>query len=109
MSSPSSNLPQLREFLNKHLLNSVIPFWVNYAIDPSGGINTCIRDNGEIVNRDKWLWSQWRSVWLFSKLYNTVENRQDWLDISTQICEFLIKYGWDENVGGWVLRFDQIP
>ena len=67
---PSQNIIQLRDFLKGHLLENIVPFWTNHAVDPLGGINTCIRDDGSIVSRDKWLWSQWRAVWVFSKLYN---------------------------------------
>jgi len=105
MNSPLElSLPELKEFLRGHLLESVVPFWTGCAIDPGGGINSCIRDDGTIVNRDKWLWSQWRAVWVFSKLYNRIEPRGDWLDIARGICDFTSRHGWDDEVGGWVLR-----
>ncbi len=97
------SLPELETFLRSHLAGSVIPFWTRHAIDPAGGINTCIRDDGSVINRDKWLWSQWRAVWVFSKLYNSLEHRQEWLDIARSIFRFTADHGWDEREQGWVL------
>ncbi len=96
-------LIELRPFLFEHLLENVIPFWTDHAIDAKGGINTCIADDGTLSSRDKWLWSQWRAVWVFSKLYNRIEPRESWLNVAKQIAEFTLKHGWDDRVGGWRL------
>lgn len=86
----------------KTLLEDVVPFWVNHAIDQNGGINTCIQDDGTIVNRDRWNWSQWRALWLFSKLFCSIEPRQEWLDIAHGIYRFATDHGPLEN-GHWAL------
>ena len=101
---PTDDLPGLRRFLYNHLMDSVLPFWTTHAIDPNGGINTCIANDGTVINRDKWLWSQWRAVWVFSKLYNCIERRSEWLDLAQHICRFAAQHGWDERYKGWVLR-----
>lgn len=100
-------LVQLRELLSEQLFEKVIPFWTNHAIDSEGGINTCIAEDGTLILRDKWLWSQWRAVWVFSKLYNCFERRDDWLTIAKQIADFGLRHGWDEQVGGWRLCLSQ--
>ena len=96
---------QLAEQYRDTLLNNVIPFWMKHAIDPRGGINTCITDEGQIVNRDKWCWSQWRAVYLFSKLYNRIEARPEWLKVARDIYAFLIAHGPLDN-GHWPLLLD---
>lgn len=100
----TDNFQYLRDFLHSHLMDSIIPFWTKHAIDESGGINTCIGDDGTIINRDKWLWSQWRAVWVFSKLYNQFDHNEEWLEIARRIYQFTSRYGWDDKVGGWRLR-----
>ena len=86
------------------LLEDIIPWWLRHAIDEeAGGLCSCIRDDGTLVSRDKWLWSQWRAVWVFSRLYNRVERKQQYLDVAQRICDFVTRHGWDEDVGGWVL------
>ncbi len=100
----NSDFRQMRIELRAHLLDNIIPFWLRNAVDAGGGLNTCIRDDGAIVNRDKWLWSQWRAVWVFSRLYNTVERRAEWLELARRIAAFCIKHGWDSRAQSWVLR-----
>ncbi len=104
LNHPSDNLSRLRDFLYDHLLGSVVPFWLLHAVDEDGGLNTCIRDDGTIVNRDKYLWSQWRAVWVYSKLYNRIERNPAWLELAENIQKFATRYGWDEQLGGWRLR-----
>ena len=101
---PTCNLSQLHDLLHAELLDSVIPFWLRHAVDEAGGLNTCIRDDGSIINRDKYLWSQWRAVWVYSKLYNQIDKNQAWLDLAENIHRFAAQYGWDDDFGGWRLK-----
>lgn len=83
-----------------------MPFWMRHAVDEAGGLNTCIRDDGALISRDKWLWSQWRAVWVFSRLYNQLEKRPEWLEVAQQIYRFAARHGWDAKAGGWRLLID---
>tara|TARA_R110002111_G_scaffold10965_8_gene34561 strand:- start:1293 stop:2555 length:1263 start_codon:yes stop_codon:yes gene_type:complete len=96
-------LKELSTFYKAHLFESVLPFWTSHAIDPDGGINTCICDDGRIINRDKWLWSQWRAVWVFSRLYNEFGRDPTWLNYARHIYEFSLRHGWDNDRSGWRL------
>ncbi|HSW47287.1 MAG TPA: AGE family epimerase/isomerase [Phycisphaerae bacterium] len=87
------------------LLGDVVPFWMRHAIDPAGGINSCITDDGQVVSRDKWSWSQWRAVWVFSKLYNRIDKRSEWLHVARNICDFLTSNGPLDD-GHWPLLLD---
>lgn len=104
MENPTGNLTRLRDFLRGHLLDKVVPFWLRHAVDGAGGLNTCIEDDGTLVSRNKYLWSQWRAVWVFSKLYNRIERNRQWLDLAEQIQQFATRHGWDEAFGGWRLE-----
>ena len=81
-----------------------MPWWVRHAVDPDGGVNTCIADDGTVISRDKWLWSQWRLVWLFSKLYNSVEADEKWLRLARHVYDFVAQFGWNDEAGGWNFR-----
>ncbi len=84
------------------LLERVVPFWLNHAIDrQNGGILTCISDQGQLLSQDKYMWSQLRAIWTFSALYNKIEPRQEWLDVARHIYEFVRQYGRDDR-GQWV-------
>jgi len=100
----TKDLVRLRSRLYSELMDSVIPFWMSHAMDDAGGINTCIRDDGSIVSRDKWLWSQWRAVWVWSKLFNVFGPNRGWLEAAERIYRFASRFGWDDGAGGWRLR-----
>ena len=88
------------------LLDRTIPFWLTHAMDwEHGGICTCIADTGEILNTDKYMWSQLRAIWTFSALYNQIEPRSEWLEAAQHIFEFAKRYGRDEQ-GRWVFAVD---
>ena len=84
---------ELRDLYRRTLLDDVLPFWTRHAIDANGGINTCIGDDGTVASRDRWNWSQWRAVWVFSKLYNAIEPRPEWLAIAQGIHDFVVAHG----------------
>lgn len=56
-------------FYRNHLETRLLPFW-HRALDPAnGGVFTCFNNEGaELVSRNKYVWSQGRFVWLWSKL-----------------------------------------
>ncbi|WP_423128917.1 AGE family epimerase/isomerase [Gaoshiqia sp. Z1-71] len=81
------------------LLNQVVPFWLNNSQDKDfGGYFTCLDREGKVFDTDKFIWLQGREVWLFSMLYNQVEQKQEWLNAGVQGAEFLKKYGHDGNL-----------
>ena len=89
------------------LLNDVVPFWQRCGIDwEHGGVLTCIGDDGSRLSSDKFIWSQARSVWTFSALYNRVEPRGDFLRLAENSVRFLLAHGRD-SLGRWVYRTDR--
>ena len=110
----SNPLPQgggwegaLAQLYKTELLDRVVPFWLNKSQDTDfGGYFTCLDRDGSVYDTDKFIWLQGREVWMFSKLYNTVEPRQEWLDAAIQGAEFLKKYGHDGNLN-WYFALDR--
>lgn len=89
------------------LLERVMPFWIDHAIDwEYGGISTCIADDGTIISQDKYLWSQLRAIWTFAALYNRIDRRPLWLDVARHIYQFVRRCGRDE-AGRWVFAVDR--
>ncbi len=97
----------LTAWLRQHLLEHLLPFWEQHAIDPHGGILTCIADDGAVVSTDKWLWSQWRAGWIFARLYQTIECDEKWLRLARHVAEFCLQHGWLEEDQGWALLLAQ--
>eukprot|EP01035_Chromulina_nebulosa_P043600 gene43600-biopygen29796 len=97
----------LASWLHAHLFDHVLPFWTRHAIDDYGGFNTCLNDRGEILSTDKWLWSQWRAVWVFSRLYNRHGRNPAHLRLAQHIADFCVRHGWLASDDGWALLVAQ--
>ena len=99
------DLSSLCQTYRHTLLDDVMPFWMRHGIDANGGINTCIGDDGHVHSRDRWEWSQWRAVWVFSKLYNDMGRHDEWLDVARGIYGFVTATGTVED-DHWPLLLD---
>jgi N-acylglucosamine 2-epimerase len=97
------NTTPMSMWLREHLFDHVLPFWDPLVDEDLGGLFTCVKDDGEILTRDKWMWSQWRAVWVFARIYNTLDPSPKWRDRAQRIAEFCIKYGKDQSERGWAL------
>jgi N-acylglucosamine 2-epimerase len=83
------------------LFDDVIPFWQKHSIDREhGGFFTCLNRDGSVFDTDKFVWLQARQMWMFSLLYNRVEQKQEWLDIAHFGADFLKRYGRADD-GSW--------
>ncbi|MDD4645384.1 MAG: AGE family epimerase/isomerase [Bacteroidales bacterium] len=90
------NLKFLAEQYKRELLNHVVPFWEQHSVDRQfGGYLTCLDREGNVFDTDKFIWLQGRQVWMFSKLYNEVERRENWMEIAQIGARFLRKFGHD--------------
>nr|WP_320119908.1 AGE family epimerase/isomerase [uncultured Marinifilum sp.] len=88
----------LKTELENELFNSVIPFWEKYSVDKKyGGYFNCIDKDGGIYDTNKYMWLHGRQVWMFSKLYNTVNPQKSWLDIAKYGLDFMEKNAITEN------------
>ena len=97
----------LAEQYRSELLDRVVPFWLDKSQDLDfGGYFTCLDRDGSVFDTDKFVWLQGREVWMFSKLYNTVEPRREWLDAAIQGAEFLKKHGHDGQLN-WYFALDR--
>jgi len=103
----SADFKALHQLYRAELLERTIPFWLKYGIDwQSGGICTCISDEGQVQSGDKYVWSQLRAIWTFSALYNKIERKPEYLDAATHIFDFITLYGRNDR-GEWYFCLDQ--
>ena len=54
-------------------------------------------EDGSLLDDDKAVWVQGRATWMLSTLYNTVEQRQEWLEGARLGYEFLNKHCFDSD------------
>ena len=77
------------EKFKSELLDSCVPFWLNYAVDKEyGGILNCLDRTGKVYSEDKSVWMQGRCGWMFSYIYNNVEKKQEYLDLAKSCIDF---------------------
>ncbi|UJH92638.1 AGE family epimerase/isomerase [Antarcticibacterium sp. 1MA-6-2] len=80
------------------LLKDIIPFWERHSLDKDhGGYFTCLDREGKVYDTDKFIWLQGRQAWMFSFLYNKVEQKQSWLEIAKSGVDFLKNKAMDSN------------
>ncbi len=97
-------MPNKKEIINiknefeNELFNSVIPFWEKHSIDKNnGGYYNCLDRNGKVYDTTKYVWLLARQVWMFSKLYNQVEQKDTWLKVAKNGMDFIRKFALNEN------------
>lgn len=91
-------LEQKRDFYYSQLVEDTVPFWFPRSYDTEYGGYLLMRDqDGTLIDDDKAVWIQGRAAWLLSTLYNTVEQKQEWLDGAKLGIDFLLKHCFDED------------
>ena len=92
-----SYLNELKDLYFKEIIEC-LEFWAKNGIDSEyGGYLTCLDREGKVFGTDKSVWVQGRGLYTFSKAYNTVEKRPEWLKAAQSGYEFLKKYCYDSD------------
>ncbi|MCF7944571.1 MAG: AGE family epimerase/isomerase [Spirochaetia bacterium] len=94
----TERLEEIQYIYKKSLLHDIIPFWMNFSIDwEHGGYYHYLDRNGSVLCKDKAVWLQNRSVWFFSKLYNDIENKTEWLSAAENGYQFIKNHCFDDD------------
>ena len=88
------------------LTEEVLPFWLRFGLDASGALNNCMAEDGTVLKKDRYIWSQGRALWTFSAMYNRVEPRQEYLEAAKGLFSYLRSHGRDET-GKWMYLLDE--
>ncbi|KAJ3605406.1 hypothetical protein NHX12_027453 [Muraenolepis orangiensis] len=87
-------LERYRENIREEL-DRVVNFWMTYSHDTEhGGFFTCIGKDGQIYDELKYVWLQGRQVWMYCRLYRTMErfHKQDILEAAKAGGKFLRQF-----------------
>lgn len=83
-------IQRLKTEFESELFESVLPFWEQYSPDwEHGGTFNHLDIDGTVYDPTKNVWLQARQVWMFSKLYNAVEQNPNWLKLAQFGMDFL--------------------
>lgn len=89
---------ELHDLYRRELLSNVIQFWLKHSQDREyGGYLTCLDRDGTVFGTDKPVWTHGRAIWIYSKLYNTVEPRDEWLEAAERGYRFLTEHCFDAD------------
>jgi N-acylglucosamine 2-epimerase len=92
------HLEKLHAIYRDGLLEDTLPFWLDHCVDrEDGGFMMALDQDGTVVDTDKGMWQQCRFTWLLSTLYNTLEPRDEWLDLARHGIDFIRRYGTDDD------------
>ena len=100
------DLDQYKAIYRSTLLDEVLPFWLKHSRDTAGGYFTCLLQNGEIFDTDKFVWLQARQVYIFALMFNKVKAREEWLEFALHGANFLQQHGRDGS-GDWYFSIDR--
>ncbi|XP_078064968.1 N-acylglucosamine 2-epimerase-like, partial [Mustelus asterias] len=76
-------------------LDLTLQFWLKHSHDQElGGFFTCLGRDGTIYDDLKYIWLQGRQVWMYCRLYRTMErfHRPELLEAALAGGEFLIRH-----------------
>ncbi|GGD79389.1 N-acylglucosamine 2-epimerase [Emticicia aquatilis] len=91
-------LTELQNFYKNQLLNDTIPFWFPRSIDKEHGGYLLMRDqDGTLIDDDKAVWIQGRATWMLSTLFNTFDQKQEWLEGAKSGIDFLNNHCFDTD------------
>lgn len=91
------NLEKIAERYKSELFDSIVPFWEKHCIDAEyGGYFTMLDRDGSVYDTEKYMWMQWRIVYMFAELAVS-ENNAKWLEIAIRGFDFLTKNGKAED------------
>ena len=80
------------------LLADTMKFWFPRSVDTEhGGFLHCLDRDSSLVDTDKSVWVQGRMSWMLLTLYNTIEQRPEWLAWAESGLDFLERHCFDEN------------
>ncbi len=88
------NLSAYVQRYENELIDNVIPFWETHCVDQEyGGYFTSLDRDGSVYDTEKYMWMQWRIVYMFATFYMSPYRQERWLEIARQGFDFLTKHG----------------
>lgn len=89
------------------LVDRVTPFWEKNSPDhENGGFFSCLDREGKIYDTTKYMWMQWRNVYMFATMFKTQYSNNKWLELAEKGFDFLTKYG-KRNNGSYYFSLDK--
>ena len=102
----NSKFSELYKQYKNTLTSEVMPYWLKHSIDPSGAINNCLSEDGGLICKDRFIWSQGRALWTFSAMYNRIETKKEYLEVADGLFRYLCDIS-NHTDAEWNYRYDE--
>ncbi|MBQ9367784.1 MAG: AGE family epimerase/isomerase [Victivallales bacterium] len=94
----SMDFAKIKARYENELYERVIPFWEQHCVDRQyGGYFTSLDRDGSVYDTEKYMWMQWRIVYMFARFAVAQGGNDRWLEIASQGYDFLTKHGKSED------------
>ncbi len=95
---PADRAATLCEQYRTSLFDDVVPWWMEHSLDREhGGYYSLLERDGHRWGDDKYMWMNGRQVWMLSHLYNTHQQKPEWLDAARLGAEFMRKRAFKDD------------
>lgn len=98
MKNKTEYLKEYAQIYHDQLVNNIVPFWLEHSVDREfGGFTFALDRDGTVMDTTKVVWIHGRFAWLLASMYNEVEPRKEWLEMSKHGIDFLEKHCFDTD------------
>lgn len=98
MKNKTEYLKEYAQIYHDELVNNIVPFWLEHSVDREfGGFTFALDRDGTVMDTTKVVWIHGRFAWLLASMYNEVEPRKEWLEMSKHGIDFLEKHCFDTD------------
>ena len=95
---PMQRAAELREHYRSAMFDDVMPWWMAHSLDrENGGYFSHIERDGALFSTDKYTWMNGRQLWMLSHIFNTHEQRPEWLDAARLGADFMLKHAFRDG------------
>lgn len=101
-----AEIDTLKSQLERNLTDNILPFWMNYTVDPGGGFYGAVANDGKFIpHADKGSIMNSRIIWTFSRAYRQY-GLTDYRRIADRAATYFMDHFIDKRYGGvfWTLN-----
>ncbi|MCR4764964.1 MAG: AGE family epimerase/isomerase, partial [Bacteroidaceae bacterium] len=97
---PTDTVNQLKKEVTTNLTDNILPFWLNYTVDPAGGFYGVVNNDGTpVADAEKGSILNARILWTFSKAYGKF-GYERYRQAADRAAAYVIQHFIDTKYGG---------
>ncbi|MBR6211505.1 MAG: AGE family epimerase/isomerase [Bacteroidales bacterium] len=99
LSQSRSQIETLSKSIENNLTENILPFWMDYTVDPDGGFYGTVMNDGTPRPTDKGAIMNARIIWTFSRAYRIYGNPA-YKEMADRAAEYFKEHFIDKKYGG---------